>query len=626
MISVASLRRVLPAVRLDVAAVAALAITIASTFVASPARADASGACCHPDGSCTFGFDFECFNAGSDYQGQNVLCASVECPQPPTTTAQPTTTTEEPPTTTTEQPTTTTEETSSTTTLPVTGACCTGDNCFDNKAEGYCTGELAGTWQGEGSSCEDPGICVNCGDGCLQFGETCDDGNTENEDGCDEKCGEEPCYKCYVSAKELRTVIAPFCFGPSSCVHDEKCGFCGDGIPGPGEVCDDGDTVSADCCDAECMPVESGTGCEDAFFCDGAESCDGSGNCVEPEVGPDCSRLDSDCAVGVCDAKANACVEDTAGKDGDPCEGAGSCTVGGSGQCEDGECVGDGTTLSPSCRWIICAGSSTGEVRVRTGDGSTMDANACGDTARWAGITTASVVAGATSGEGAYFYGPPEVTGDIVTGGSSVRASLYITIPGTDVKNVATGQTVAKVPLGEVDTTGLHDLAGTCNDDQTLLADAIPILDAMGDTGDPEAGTPSGLKIPVGGSSTIDVTGQGLSVVDVNGLKVGKNATLTLKGSASDVILLRVNGRLKLGFGSRLVLDGLVASNVAIYGNGSRCRLSPGTQGSGTVFCPEAGRFIVGAGVDWSGSFLGGAREVQVRSNAALTHVAFTGF
>ena len=35
---------------------------------------------------------------------------------------------------------------------------------------------------------------------------------------------------------------------------------------------------------------------------------------------------------------------------------------------------------------------------------------------------------------------------------------------------------------------------------------------------------------------------------------------------------------------------------------------------------------IVGAGVNWAGSFLGGAREVQVRSIAELTHVAFTGF
>jgi hypothetical protein len=138
--------------------------------------------------------------------------------------------------------------------------------------------------------------------------------------------------------------------------------------------------------------------------------------------------------------------------------------------------------------------------------------------------------------------------------------------------------------------------------------------------------TTNGLKVPVGQTATIDITGQGVAVIDTNGLRLGKGTTLTLRGTASDVLLLRVDGTLKLGYGSQLVLDGLVASNVAIYGTGPRCRLSPGVVGMGTVFCPDAGRFVVGAGVNWSGTFLGGAREVQVRSNAALTHVAFTGF
>jgi cysteine-rich repeat protein len=616
-----SLRRAVPAMRPGFYAAAMLAAVLAGP-AAGPALADQSGACCLPDGSCEFGFIFECDDAGEVYQGDNVLCANVECPQPPTTTEAPTTTT----TSTTEETTTSTTSTTSSTstTLVIKGACCAGTGCFENKTESYCVQELQGEWHGEASSCKDPGLCVNCGDGCLQYGEDCDDGDTGNGDGCDEKCGEEACYKCTVPQSDTRTV-QPFCFGPTQCFFDEECGYCGDGVTGPGEQCDDGDTSSADCCDEDCMAVEAGSDCADDTFCDGAESCDGSGNCVDAEAGPDCDELDSECAEGVCDPKANACVADTSAKDGDPCEAAGSCTVGGSGECEDGECVGDGTTLSPSCRWIVCAGSAGGDVRVRTGDGSAMDASACGDTARWGGITTGSVVVGATTGEGVSFYGPPEVGVDIATGGSSVGASLYITIPGTDVKNIATGQTVAKVPAGEVNTTGTHALVEVCNDDQAALDAAIPVLDAMGDP-DVEEGGNNGLKVPVGSTDSIDITGQGLAVIDTRGLKLGKGTTLTLRGSATDVLLLRVDGILKLGYGSQLVLDGLVASNVAIYGTGPRCRLSPGAVGAGTVFCPEAGRFVVGAGVNWSGTFLGGVREVQVRSNAELTHVAFTGF
>jgi cysteine-rich repeat protein len=616
---VSCLLRAVAAVRPGFVTAAVIAASLVAIDV-ERAHADPSGACCLPDGGCEYVFNFECDDAGEVYQGDAVLCANVECPQPPTTTEGPTTTT----TSTTEDTTTSTTSTTSSTstTLVIKGACCTGTNCFDNKTESYCVGELQGEWHGEASSCEDPGLCVNCGDGCLQYGEDCDDGDTENGDGCDEKCGEEACYKCTVPQSITRTV-QPFCFGPTVCFFDEKCGYCGDGVTGPGEECDDGDTVSSDCCTADCLATQPGTDCADDTFCDGAETCDGSGNCLDAESGPDCSGLDSECAEGVCDPKADACVADTGAKDGQACEAAGSCTVGGSGECADGECVGDGTTLSPSCRWIVCAGSASGDVRVRTGAGSTMDASACGDTARWAGITTGSVVVGATTGEGAYFYGPPEVGLDIATGESSVGASLYITIPGTDVKNIASGQTVTKVPAGEVNTTGTHPLVAVCNDDQAALDAAIPVLDAMGD---PDFEEPNGLKVPVGASATIDVTGQGLAVIDTKGLKLGKGTTLTLRGSASDVVLLRVDGIVKLGYGSQLVLDGLVASNVAIYGTGPRCRLSPGAVGAGTVFCPEAGRFVVGAGVNWSGTFLGGVREVQVRSNAELTHVAFTGF
>ena len=44
------------------------------------------------------------------------------------------------------------------------------------------------------------------------------------------------------------------------------------------------------------------------------------------------------------------------------------------------------------------------------------------------------------------------------------------------------------------------------------------------------------------------------------------------------------------------------------------------------MFCPSAGKFIIGAGVTWSGTFLGGTNQIKVRSEADLTHVPFTGF
>ena len=71
-----------------------------------------------------------------------------------------------------------------------------------------------------------------CGDGIInQASEQCDDGNTEDGDGCSQFC---------------QTEVAP----PDP--------FCGDGTIDPGEECDDGNTVNGDGCDSNCQeePVQ----------------------------------------------------------------------------------------------------------------------------------------------------------------------------------------------------------------------------------------------------------------------------------------------------------------------------------------------------------------------------------
>src|SRR5262245_64750215 len=67
-------------------------------------------------------------------------------------------------------------------------------------------------------------VCIaECGDGILDPGEECDDGNNANGDGCSATCTKEP---------------------PG--------GFCGDGIVQPPEECDDGNNVNGDGCSATC--------------------------------------------------------------------------------------------------------------------------------------------------------------------------------------------------------------------------------------------------------------------------------------------------------------------------------------------------------------------------------------
>lgn len=86
-----------------------------------------------------------------------------------------------------------------------------------------------------------------CGDGVTLPGETCDDGNRIDGDGCDSNCT------------------------PTAC---------GNGIATGGEGCDDGNLVAGDCCSPTCVPEAGGSTCSDGDLCTIADACDGGGTCV----------------------------------------------------------------------------------------------------------------------------------------------------------------------------------------------------------------------------------------------------------------------------------------------------------------------------------------------------------
>ncbi len=489
--------------------------------------------------------------------------------------------------------------------------------------------DMIGGYQGDGTNCNMTEICYSCGNGCVEPGETCDDANTDDADGC-VNCQQQDCWQCDESFVPTSSIPVAECYGtlgPSLCspIESAECEPCGNGVIAFEEECDDGNTLDGDCCSSSCTLDVEDTPCDDGIFCNGADYCDGAGGCFASNVAPDCSGLDTQCSEGVCDVEVDACVADPL-PDGTACEASGDCIADGSGVCLGGVCAGEGTTLSPSCRWIIVGGGLTPDpVRLRSGRHSLLDANTCSDRAKLAGKTSASHVAIESSGEAIRFYGPPEVDGDIATGGGSVAANLYLVVPGTQVKQVPGGMMAPKMPSGVVDTTGGHALVDVCLDDKALLPLAATALDGMLAT--PSLSVPNPLKVPVGASATIDVTGKGVAVVDLAYLKVSHGATLNLKGNASDVLMVRVtDGRLKFGYGARVALDGLVPQNVLFYSQWLQCRISPGVVGAGTVFCPGANRFKIGVGTNWTGTFLGGAREVQVRLGALLTHAPFTGF
>ena len=86
---------------------------------------------------------------------------------------------------------------------------------------------------------------IVCGDGKVMGSEGCDDGNPSSGDGCSGVCQVETGYACAMPG------------APCTPVQSARCG---DGVVNAGETCDDGGGVSNDGCSATCQ-VEPGWSC-----------------------------------------------------------------------------------------------------------------------------------------------------------------------------------------------------------------------------------------------------------------------------------------------------------------------------------------------------------------------------
>src|SRR5262249_40959657 len=142
------------------------------------------------------------------------------------------------------------------------------------------------------SNCTTPG----CGNGVVDPGEACDDGNSVSGDGCEPDCTPTPCDP--QSPPECQGSILVVCqngalthqdCGIFTCNTADGgfCGSCGDGGRDPtGEECDDGNNRDGDGCTQDCS-LEF---CGDGVINNITEVCDdGSQNSDTP---PDACRTD----------------------------------------------------------------------------------------------------------------------------------------------------------------------------------------------------------------------------------------------------------------------------------------------------------------------------------------------
>jgi cysteine-rich repeat protein len=110
-----------------------------------------------------------------------------------------------------------------------------------------------------------------CGNGIVETGEQCDDGNTVQADGCHNDCLLPRCgdgvtdlgEECDSGADNSNT-------RPDACRTDCRLSYCGDGVMDTGEPCDDGNADNTDDCLVGCSVAS----CGDGYIRAGHEACD----------------------------------------------------------------------------------------------------------------------------------------------------------------------------------------------------------------------------------------------------------------------------------------------------------------------------------------------------------------
>jgi cysteine-rich repeat protein len=199
------------------------------------------------------------------------------------------------------------------------GSLDTGEQCDADQLGGNDCTTIPGEYTGGTLKCSasclfDTTSCIlpSCGDGELNAGEECDDGNTSNEDECLNNCSINTCGDGYLNP------AAEACddgntSNVDACLTDCTENVCGDGYLDPvSEHCDDGNTSNNDACLTDCTENV----CGDGYLDPTSEQCDDGNTSNNDACLVDCTE--NTCGDGYLDPSSEQC-DDGNQAEGDGC-------------------------------------------------------------------------------------------------------------------------------------------------------------------------------------------------------------------------------------------------------------------------------------------------------------------
>lgn len=215
------------------------------------------------------------------------------------------------------------------------------------------------------------GLGAICGSGSTDAGESCDDGNTANGDGCSSTCEIETGFVCGGA--------------PSVCAP-----VCGDGVKASTEGCDDAGTVAGDGCSAGCavefgyacagVPSACATVCGDGKVA-GDEGCDDGGVAGGDGCSAGCAVETGWSCSGTAPSSCAAVCGDGLVRGGETCDDGGTAAGDGCGaacQIDVGfVCAGEPSACGTVCGDGVLAGEEPcDDGNLVSGDGCSADCEA----------------------------------------------------------------------------------------------------------------------------------------------------------------------------------------------------------------------------------------------------------